>query len=273
MFARLKIEKNQVDLLYKTIQKDYNLRKKYKQISFDEEKLDVYKNLQLLVKGKNGVVDGDELQKYVFPTGRNGDYDAFISHSHNDKEAAVILASFLTSCCGLKVFLDSYVWKSADGLLRHIDDLYCKQDDGNYNYKRRNFSTSHVHAMLSMAIMDIIDKTDCCIFIDSKHSIALHNLKNSNKAQTLSPWLFEEIFMMKSLPRHLRRHLGELKEFSKAVGVTREFAELEMVHGVDTGDFMPIDHSDLLQMEYDENGYWNLLTAYTHFMNKNQLIV
>lgn len=49
------------------------------------------------------------------------------------------LASWLQKYCKLNVFLDSQVWKSADGLLLEIDDNHCKnKGTGNYIYKRRN---------------------------------------------------------------------------------------------------------------------------------------
>lgn len=263
MYARFKIEKKQINLLNWFVQE--KLKDQYKEISFEIERKRTYETLKTLVKGENGVVNGDKLQKYAFPTGMDGDYDVFISHSHDDKDAAVTLASFLTSCCGLRVFLDSYVWQSADALLRNIDDVYCKQNDGYYNYKRRNYSTSHVHAMLSMAIMDIINKTDCCMFIDSRHSIELNHLKNTNKAQTLSPWLFEELSMIKALPRHLNR-CREIKEFSKAVDSARESADLKMTHGVDVREFMPILWKDLSLLENKGDCFWNLLMSYDNFM-------
>lgn len=158
------------------------------------------------------MIDGDVLKEYTFPTGEEGNYDVFISYSHKDKDDAIFLASWLEQKCGLRVFLDYYVWGSADSLLKEIDDIYCKQKNGMYNYSRRNYSTSHVHAMLSMAIMDIINKTECCIFINSGHSIHLPSLRKTTTAKTLSPWIYEENKMMLLLPSHVARR--DVKYFS-----------------------------------------------------------
>ena len=48
--------------------------------------------------------------------------------------------------------------------------------------------------------MDVISRTECCVFIESENSIYLDNLKNG-KEETLSPWLYEEIRFMNQLPR------------------------------------------------------------------------
>ena len=184
-------------------------------INIDEVRKAIRPNLKALVKGSTSaenVIDGNALKNYIFPTGEDGDYDVFISYSHDDTDDAIFLASWLEQKCGLRVFLDYYVWGSADSLLKDIDDHYCKQKDGRYNYSRRNYSTSHVHAMLSMAIMDIINKTECCIFINSGHSIHLPSLRKTTTAKTLSPWIYEENKMMLLLPSRLVRR--EVKYFS-----------------------------------------------------------
>ena len=168
-------------------------------ININEVRMKIRPRLKALVNGlpsNNQVIDGDALKNYIFPTGEDGNYDVFISYSHDDTDDAIFLASWLEKKCGLRVFLDYYVWGSADGLLKDIDDHYCKQADGRYNYGRRNYSTSHVHAMLSMAIMDIINNTECCIFINSGHSIHLPSLRKTTTAKTLSPWIYEENKMM-----------------------------------------------------------------------------
>src|SRR5574344_66253 len=171
--------------------------------------------LKSLVRGdtsEGDVLDGEALKNFVFPTGEVGTYDVFISYSHTDMDDAILLASWLEQQCGLKVFLDYYVWGSADGLLLDIDNHYCKQKNGHYNYRRRNYSTSHVHAMLSMAIMDVINNTECCIFLNSGHSICLTNLLKSTSVKTLSPWIYEENKMMQLLPSRGTRKEG--KNFS-----------------------------------------------------------
>lgn len=41
--------------------------------------------------------------------------------------------------------------------------------------------------MLSMSIMEIIRQSRAGVFIDSPHSLNLHNLSDDNRAKTLSP--------------------------------------------------------------------------------------
>lgn len=113
-------------------------------------------NLNRLIKGENGVIDGELLRNVIFPT---KEFEIFISHSHDDLEIAKKFALWLKCKLRCDVFLDSFVWGSSDDLLQEIDELYCKQKDGLYNYRGRNYSTAHVHTLLSMSIMEIIKKS------------------------------------------------------------------------------------------------------------------
>ena len=191
--------------------------------------------LRRLVKGESGIIDGGRLRNFVFPT---DNYDVFISHSHDDLEKAKQFAAWLEEQYNYRVFLDSFVWNSADGLLREIDNLYCKQRNGLYNYHRRNYSTAHIHTMLSMSIMEIIKRSKVGIFIDSHHSINLERLCNSNQAKTLSPWIYQEIMFM--------------RQFATNSSSTRMFScenlneNLQIAHTVDLSDFAPLTATDLI---------------------------
>lgn len=200
-----------------------------------ERPRELHSELRRLVKGERGIIDGERLQNFVFPT---NNYDVFISHSHNDLEIAKRFATWLKEKYGYNVFLDSFVWNSADGLLREIDNLYCKQRNGLYNYHKRNYSTAHIHTMLSMSIMEIIKQSKVGILIDSHHSINLERLRNSNQAKTLSPWIFQEIMLM--------------RQFANSESSTRMFSSenlnesLQMAHTVDLSDFTPLTARDLI---------------------------
>ena len=191
--------------------------------------------LRRLVKGESGIIDGGRLRNFVFPT---DNYDVFISHSHDDLEKAKQFAAWLEEQYNYRVFLDSFVWNSADGLLREIDNLYCKQRNGLYNYHRRNYSTAHIHTMLSMSIMEIIKRSKVGILIDSHHSINLERLRNSNQGKTLSPWIFQEIMFM--------------RQFANQKSSTRMFSSeslnegLQIAHTVDLSDFTPLTAMDLI---------------------------
>lgn len=191
--------------------------------------------LRCLVKGERGIIDGERLRNFVFPT---DNYDVFISHSHDDLEIAKQFAAWLKEKYRYSVFLDSFVWNSADRLLREIDNLYCKQRNGLYNYYRRNYSTAHIHTMLSMSIMEIIKRSKVGILIDSHHSINLERVRNSNQGKTLSPWIFQEIMFM--------------RQFANQKSSTRMFSSeslnegLQIAHTVDLSDFTPLTARDLI---------------------------
>lgn len=194
--------------------------------------------LYKLIKGEEGTIDGKQLRDFVFPI---DEFDVFISHSHNDKEIAHRFATWFEEKYELRVFLDSFIWQSADGLLRAIDDKYCRYGDGKYDYKRRNYSTAHVHTMLSMSIFEIIKKSKVGIFIDSPHSIQLSNLKNTNKVKTLSPWIYQEIMFM----RQFAEEGAETRMFSSQDSKLNE--NFEITHPVDLSDFTPLTAEMLLK--------------------------
>lgn len=256
MFAKFNLDISEISKL-----KDIsNSRKEYgvELIDPDDGRKLIREHLKSLVKGKganNNVIDGNVLKDYIFPIGKDRSYDIFISYSHDDTKAAVFLASWLTQQCGLKVFLDYYVWGSADGLLRDIDNQYCKKKNGYYDYKRRNYSTSHVHAMLSMAIVDIINNTECCIFINSSHSIQLSMLQNTNTAKTLSPWIYEENKMMRLLPSRKIQRKVEFNSLIEKGGAFDSLENLKIAHSVSLEGFEDLTHTHLIQMRgKGENG-------------------
>lgn len=191
-----------------------------------ERSHELHRELRRLVKGESGIIDGERLRNFVFPA---DNYDVFISHSHDDLEKAKQFAAWLEEQYNYRVFLDSFVWNSADGLLREIDNRYCKQRNGLYNYQRRNYSTAHIHTMLSMSIMEIIKQSKVGILIDSHHSINLESLRNSNQAKTLSPWIYQEIMFM--------------RQFATNRSSTRVFSsknlneDLQIAHSVDLSGF------------------------------------
>lgn len=212
---------------------------------------DVYAKLDRIINGQNGVVDGTTLQNFWFPT-QVAEYDVFISHSHNDLDDAVNLASWLERRCGLRCFIDHFVWNSADDLLQRIDSVYTWDPDRNvYDYNKRNFSTSHVHAMLSMAILDIIDRSECCIFIESDESINLEGIKT----KTLSPWIYEELTYMKkgrvTIPERYQHLRSQVRLFAEGASMEmlNESRELEVSYNVNLKEFASVDINDFQSLQ------------------------
>lgn len=139
----------------------------------------------------DGTIDGSDMQNSWFPKINT---DIFISHSHNDREKAIAFAGWLNTVFDLNVFIDSTVWGNANELLRLIDDKYCLHSDGNsYSYEKRNFSTSHIHTMLSSALMTMIDQSECMFLLNTPKSINTSSVIN----KTHSPWIYYEIGVSK----------------------------------------------------------------------------
>ena len=200
-----------------------------------ERPRELHRELRRLVKGESGIINGERLRSFVFPTDK---FDVFISHSHNDLEIAKLFAVWLEEKCGLSVFLDSFVWGSADGLLQEIDNLYCKQQNGLYSYHRRNYSTAHIHTMLSMSIMEIIKQSRAGVFIDSSHSLNLNKLRNNNQAKTLSPWIYQEIMFM--------RLFADKKSSTRMFSRENLNENFQIAHSVDLSDFTLLTVKDLI---------------------------
>lgn len=155
------------------------------------------------------IINGTKLQEEWFPVDFSGmEFDIFISHSHADVEKTILpLASWFYEHLGLRCFIDSLYWKYSDNLLKKFDNYYAyKSENKAYDYQIRNYTTSHVHIMLSMALMKMMDKTECILFVDSDNSIKY----NKGDTTTPSPWIYEEISFANSLqisipPRYYTR--------------------------------------------------------------------
>ena len=164
----------------------------------------------------------------------------------NDEGAALFLYQWLTSH-GLTCFLDSTIWNSADKLIASIDKEYCRTSDKNhYDYHKRNISTSHVHAMLSMAMLEAIDRSECCIFIKSNASVPLGD---GIKEQTLSPWIYEENLFMSKICRKRSQRLLRTRCFSEGGRLTENI--LKISYDLQ-GKFKPITGDDLFALRSEQ---------------------
>lgn len=163
-----------------------------------------------LPKDENGVIDGSRIINDWFPEYKA---DVFISHSHQDERTAKRLAVWLKKKFNLTVFIDSIIWGSSNALLKNIDDEYSllRKDENNitYNYDIRNLTTSHVHMMLSTALSDMIDQTECLIFLNTPESVTVNSSVNK---KTYSPWIYNEL-KVASIVRKLKPSRGEKTRF------------------------------------------------------------
>lgn len=199
---------------------------------------------------QSGIISGDKIIRDNFPV---IDADVFISHSHDDEQYAHRVASFFLSI-GLQPFLDSYVWKSADSLLKKIDNKYCfNKDKETYNYKARNLSTSYVHMMLASAICKMIDQCPLFLFIKSNNStiVDIDRIQNCN---TISPWIFFELLYFHRTQRHTP---SKYKNFTKKDALEDSSERLKIKLLAETNDLIPISKSILQKMyqSYTKNHY------------------
>lgn len=193
------------------------------------EVMAVLKNYAL----NEGVLNGSKMQSDWFPKINS---HIFISHSHNDKDTVIALAGWLYEYLGVTVFIDSCIWGNANELLKLIDDKFCLNDSGEtYNYTKRNYSTSHVHMMLSTALSKMIDKTECLFFYNTPQSISSSSIINT----TESPWIYSEITMTQllrqNIPERIKRNIADTRTFSKG-GVTEQLKieyEVDLTHLTD----------------------------------------
>jgi hypothetical protein len=178
---------------------------------FTQNKIEAKKNLSSFIFSDNSL-DGSSIQDTWFP---KISADIFISHSHNDEKTAITLAGWLWDNFKLKSFIDSCIWGHSNELLKSIDDKYCYQSNGTYNYQLRNFSTSHVHSMLSTAIFTMIDKSEVLFFLNTPSSIKSWK----GKPNTESPWLYTEIHASRLIQKNVpERYMNELNEGLSGIG-------------------------------------------------------
>ena len=175
--------------------------------------------------------------------------DIFISHSHTDKDLAICLAGWLYKKFEIRAFIDSMIWNYADDLLLAIDKRYClSQDESHYIYQKRNYSTSHVHIMLTASLNKMIDKVECFFFIKTPNSITTQ--KAIEDAKTYSPWIYSEIETSRIIRKkpwkfYRKFDASEIKLFSesKQEDINKK---LKIEHPLDTGHLEEISKNELL---------------------------
>jgi len=144
---------------------------------------------------EDGIINGSDLKEHWFSISKK---DIFISHSHKDLNRVKAFAGWIYENFGLESFIDSCSWGYCDELLNKIDKKYCYNPKTNtYNYNLRNYTTSHVHMMLSTALSEMMDNTECIIFFNTPNSINMADELESVKKRekTVSPWIYHELSM------------------------------------------------------------------------------
>lgn len=205
--------------------------------NYEKKKSECADSLEKLILGKNGVIDGSVVKQKCFPT--DGKYDVFLSHSHKDSEFALFIAGLL-KLFHIDVFIDWALWDYCDNLLEKIDDVYCLNKtslNGKYSYESRNVSTAHVHLMLNVALMEVMDNCECLFFLNTPGSI---NLKSDIRCRTKSSWIYSEISMSRMIRKIIPKRLSPPKLATESVLVCFS-KKPEISYDVDLSHLQNID--------------------------------
>ena len=184
MYKRYKLENNQ-DLV--SLVKEYS---NYGDEIIEANKRDIKKSLDEYIN-QQGYINMSDISKEWFPLVK---CDIFLSHSHNDLDIVKGLVGFFKKRFNIDTFVDSYIWGYCNDLLREIDNKYCRKENSFFDYDKRNYSTAHVHMMLSNSLNKMINKSECIIFLESENSL---DVKEIIENGTSSPWIYSELIATK----------------------------------------------------------------------------
>lgn len=191
---------------------------------------------------KDGSLGAKQLQEEWFPLIKA---DVFISHAHLNEKLAIKFANWLFKNFGLVAFVDSCVWGYADELLRELDNRFCYQDKSNtYNYFLRNQTTSHVHMILVTSILQMMDKCEAIMFLNTPDSVSKNDYLNPTSSKTYSPWIYSEIIFTKYLRKKLRRG----KKLNKGLNRTYDdkMKNVSVNYELNTEHMYDINRNDLI---------------------------
>lgn len=223
MFSKFKLN----DIVYSDFKEYESLGKEY----YAKIQTDIQSSLKEFI-GIDGVIDGTKLQENWFPTKQK--FSVFLSHSHADEKLAISIAGFLKKELNLNTFIDSCLWGYSNVLLREIDERYCRHCNGtSFDYDKRNYSTSHVHMMLSIALSRMIDECEAVFFLNSENSISIG--EEINRERTASPWIYNELSLADMIEiRPINSYRDRLLQFShRAYDAINESSSLQIKYEVD----------------------------------------
>ncbi len=169
----------------------------------------------------------------------------FISHSHRNEDDAKTFAQWLYQNFGIKSFIDSTVWGYADELLKKIDKNFCLNSCGKtYNYDKRNISTAHIHMILMSALVKMMDKTECVIFLNTPESI---NTKDAitDRHTTYSPWIYGELLFSDLLRKNIPERIKTQISLEKMESVLAEDRKLLVQYPANLKHLVELNGTDL----------------------------
>ncbi|MFB2701912.1 hypothetical protein [Aeromonas veronii] len=138
-------------------------------------------------------IDAKSLKNMWFPSYEIPSH-VFISHSHKDIEKAETFAAWLKSEFNIDSFIDSNIWGFAEELMMEINEAHSKISNNLYSLEKANYTSSHVHMMLSSALTEVIDSCECLFFLNTNNSL-------TSDETTCSPWIMHELLVSKVINR------------------------------------------------------------------------
>lgn len=136
------------------------------------------------------------------------------------------------------------MWGFSDDLLRKIDDKYCINNNSerkSYSYEKRNYSTSHVHMMLSIAINKMIDKTECLFFLNTPESVSI---ENTVQKTTYSPWIYSELFTSEVIRK---KELSRYRKGTMEKKAMYESDKVNIKYDITTDHLIDLDKNDFIK--------------------------
>lgn len=137
-------------------------------------------------------------------------------------------------------------------IIKKIDNKYCYNlRTKTYDYNLRNYTTSHVHMMLSSALTEMIDKTECIIFFNTPNSINMKNeldkIGSKKKEETESPWIYHELFVTSIIEQKGRQQ----RILAESIRNTFTDSSLQISHDVEKylKKLTPLTEDNLIEWE------------------------
>ena len=225
---------------------DYSSYYEIGKIHLEEQKTNIKKRLEEFIDYDTGVIDGSALEEELF---KEIEADIFLSHSHSDENLAVGFAGWLKTNFNLTAFVDSCVWEYAEDILLEINNRYNvispkEQEKKTYSYSKVNYAASHIYLMLNSALNNMINKTECFMFLDTEHS-CIHMDEEKAPDKTLSPWIYSEIVMANTMKITPPDRLLVSTEFRHNISES-----LQMTHNLDFSTFIDLSPTDLANWKY-----------------------
>ena len=192
---------------------------------------------------KYGELSADEILKKIFPTPPQA--NIFISHSHDDIDEAKMLAFTLANEFHENVFIDEYVWGSADNLLDQINLNAYDVISDTYDIDQSCLNASSIYILLANAISKVIHQCKFFIFLKSHNSLGC-----LTPGHTRSPWIYFELQLINDIIKNEERIINQWAIIKEASSEQMNFSEIAFP--ADYKSFPSFTYKKLKQYLFDK---------------------